>query len=301
VPPHFGDGAAEIHAVLSGSAVIALAQWAVISVEGSDRVSFLNRLLTADMASLEQTRATPCLLLDNKGRVQACFFAVPSQDAILLFGEAVPLDQARETLSRYVLAADVKLQRTAHAVLALGSAAADEAAAALEAAPGTVARMAAGTFLLSAEWTSAWRALAATGIRTAGAAAAELWRILQLWPASEAELTGREFPQELGLEAAIDFNKGCYLGQETVARIHYRGGVNRLLCRLHSGSAVTAGADLLRRERRVGGITSAAATGADNGHALALVAIDEAKVGAELLTAGDVVVRVEAVAGTTET
>ena len=88
--------------------------------------------------------------------------------------------------------------------------------------------------------------------------AAELLRIEAGWPRLGHEITGDEFPQELGLDEAVDYEKGCYLGQETVARIHYRGQVNRLLRGLRLSEPMAPGALLFAGEREVGRITSAA-------------------------------------------
>jgi folate-binding protein YgfZ len=88
--------------------------------------------------------------------------------------------------------------------------------------------------------------------------AAELLRIEAGRPRLGHEITGAEFPQELGLDDAVDYEKGCYLGQETVARIHYRGQVNRLLRGLRLSEPVAPGATLFAGEREVGSVTSAA-------------------------------------------
>jgi len=87
---------------------------------------------------------------------------------------------------------------------------------------------------------------------------AELLRIEAGWPRVGHEITGDEFPQELGLDEAVDYEKGCYLGQETVARIHYRGQVNRLLRGLRLSEPMAPGATLHAGDREVGRITSAA-------------------------------------------
>jgi folate-binding protein YgfZ len=92
-----------------------------------------------------------------------------------------------------------------------------------------------------------------------GPIAQEVLRIESGVPRAGRELTGDEFPQEARLEEAVSFEKGCYLGQETVARIHYRGHVNRLLCRLELDGEVETPVALELDGREVGSVTSASA------------------------------------------
>jgi len=64
------------------------------------------------------------------------------------------------------------------------------------------------------------------------------------------------FPQETGDESAVSYTKGCYLGQEVVARIHYRGGVQKALRRLELDGDPKPGSTLLFEDREVGKATS---------------------------------------------
>ena len=90
------------------------------------------------------------------------------------------------------------------------------------------------------------------------------------------------FPQETGLEDAVSYTKGCYLGQEVVARIHYRGGVQRHLRRLRLNGPAEVGADLLLDGKSVGTLTSASPSlSGDELLGLAIVH-KRAEIGAEL-------------------
>ena len=117
-----------------------------------------------------------------------------------------------------------------------------------------------------------------------GPAAQEALRIEAGVPRAGAEFTGAEFPQEARLESAVSFDKGCYLGQETVARIHYRGHVNRLLTRLALDGDVACPAELEVDGRRVGRVTSSTQLG---GHAaLGYVRREQAEAGQQLQVVG---------------
>jgi folate-binding protein YgfZ len=81
------------------------------------------------------------------------------------------------------------------------------------------------------------------------------------------DMDEKTFPQEAGIdERAVHYTKGCYLGQEAMAKIHFRGKVNRRLARLRAGAPVTAGSDVSLAGATVGRVTSAS-----DGTALALV------------------------------
>ena len=97
-----------------------------------------------------------------------------------------------------------------------------------------------------------------SGMRRVSAAAVEIARIEAGELVFGVDFSGENFPQETGREDAVSYSKGCYLGQEVVARIHYRGGVQRLPRGLHFDADRTpdAGAELLFEGRSVGRATS---------------------------------------------
>ena len=95
------------------------------------------------------------------------------------------------------------------------------------------------------------------------------------------ELHERIFPAEAGLDAsAVSFDKGCYIGQEIVARIHSRGAVNRTLVRLQCETAVEPGDEVQANARRIGEVTSASALGPPQ--ALAYLKNDYAEPGSQV-------------------
>src|SRR5207245_2416771 len=102
----------------------------------------------------------------------------------------------------------------------------------------------------------------AAAVRARGAApveeaAAEVVRVEAGRPRYGVDLDETVIPQEAGLnERAVSFTKGCYVGQETVARLHYRGKPNRHLRGLRLSAPLRAGTELLLEERVVGRLTS---------------------------------------------
>jgi tRNA-modifying protein YgfZ len=117
-------------------------------------------------------------------------------------------------------------------------------------------------------------------------AAAEVLRVESGRPRYGLDLDDATIPEEAGLnERAVSFTKGCYVGQETVARLHYRGKPNRHLRGLRLSGAVATGTPLMLGEREVGRVGSSVVSPRYGAIALALVR-REASVGDELV-AGD--------------
>jgi tRNA-modifying protein YgfZ len=230
---------------------------ALIWVEGTDAAGFLHGLLSNDVAALAPGGAVRALLLDAKGHVQAdlrvrrdaggAFTLVLTEDAGALVAGL---------LDRYHFSEDLELIGPEEAeTVTLPTPAA--AAAAFELVvpsilPGAV----------EAVVDDAGAAIASSGLPEAPAEALEMARI-----AAGAARVGRDtgpttLVQEAALETdAVSFEKGCYLGQETVARISYRGRVNRRLRGLRlAGGPPTAGGRVLLDGTEAGRMTSAAAT-----------------------------------------
>jgi folate-binding protein YgfZ len=115
-------------------------------------------------------------------------------------------------------------------------------------------------------------ALVAAGAAEVAEAAAEIVRIESGRPRYGVDLDDSVIPQEAGLnERAVSFTKGCYVGQETVARLFYRGKPNRHLRGLKLSAEVEPGTPLLLGEKEVGRVTSVAVSPAHGPIGLALV------------------------------
>jgi folate-binding protein YgfZ len=119
-----------------------------------------------------------------------------------------------------------------------------------------------------------------------GEPAAEIVRVERGRPRYGIDLDESVIPQEAGLNArAVSFTKGCYVGQETVARLFYKGKPNRELRGLRSAEPLDAGTELTLEERVVGTLTSSVRSPRFGGIALALVR-REAPVGAIVQAGG---------------
>jgi folate-binding protein YgfZ len=286
VAAHFGDPDGEYRAARERVAVMPRPWRSLVRFEGDDRQRFLQGVVSNDVVGLAPGDGCRALFLDVKGHVRADLDLWAEAEAIVAGSEVGFAERTLADLARYILAASVKVDDRgageaiigvigpgAEALLAgagleLPPAPRSCAPARLGDTPVRLARtpsLAAPGVELHVPAESLDAVLAALGAGShhgplvyAGWQAAEVLRIEAGWPRLGHEITGAEFPQELGLDDAVDYEKGCYLGQETVARIHYRGQVNRLLRGLRLSEPVAPGATLFAGEREVGSVTSAA-------------------------------------------
>ena len=130
------------------------------------------------------------------------------------------------------------------------------------------------------------RALGARGVEPIADATAECVRIERGRPRYGIDLDDSVIPQEAGLnERAVSFQKGCYVGQETVARLFYRGKPNRQLRGVRLSDPAPAGSELVAGDRVVGRLSSVAASPRYGKIGLALVR-REAPPGSDVLVGG---------------
>jgi aminomethyltransferase len=135
-----------------------------------------------------------------------------------------------------------------------------------------------------------WEAMLQAGAHPVGSEAVEWYRIARGIPRYGADLRERDLPQETGQEHALNFSKGCYIGQEIVERIRSRGNVHRTLIGLEiEGDLPEAGAKVLAGDKEAGEITSAARVPLEDGLrslALGYVRREFATAGTRLQVAG---------------
>jgi folate-binding protein YgfZ len=114
--------------------------------------------------------------------------------------------------------------------------------------------------------------LASRGVEPVDEAAAEIVRVESGRPRFGREMTTRTIPQEAGInDRAVSFTKGCYIGQETVARLHYKGKPNRHLRGLRLEAPAAAGASVSLGDRELGEIGTAVLSPARGAIALAIL------------------------------
>lgn len=266
----------------------------VIAVRGSDRVRFLQGQLTNDVASLDPAgpnAARPALVLTREGRIVADFHVIARADAFWLETDAAAVAPAIARLEKFVIADDVTIADESAAIARISVEGARAFAVVADAADtggfaptegDVVALRIGGADVLAGAWSSGSEpgvqlfvardeearvlaALRAAGTRHGlvepGLAALDVLRVEAGLPRFGFELGPDTLPAELGLvERTVSFTKGCYTGQEVVARMHSRGRVGHRLVGivLDGGVLAEPRAELRAGGSRVGEVTSVA-------------------------------------------
>lgn len=257
---------------LHGAAVAVPVRPAVLAIRGSGAVQCLQGLLTNDIEKPGVGSAVYGALLTPKGAIIADAWALRLVDRVLLVAEPVAAAPLADLLKRSLppRLARVEDESGRHAgALLLGPVAAEQLPGLP--APGHVSeagglvlvRAPAGApfeALLLGDAALVEAALAASGVPRGDDADREAARILAGWPRLGAEIGERTLVQEVRFDeiGGVSYTKGCYTGQETVARLHFRGHTNRALRGLlWDGHPTLDGATLSTEERpEAGTITS---------------------------------------------
>ncbi|MDP2470941.1 MAG: glycine cleavage T C-terminal barrel domain-containing protein [Candidatus Palauibacterales bacterium] len=263
-------------ALTSGIGLWVDSQRALLRVEGARADRMLDGLLSADLSALRPGERALSFVLTAKGRPVALPMVIRLEDAVLLDVTLAALADLLRHFSTYLPPrfASVTVIEGARKVSLLGpdaGKAVDSVSAGdhlwMQRAPEEgggvdvylIDRVEEGLRSLDS-------AVRSIGGRACSPADYEVWRIERGLPRFGVDVTEDNLPQETGLaERAVSFEKGCYTGQEVVARIHYRGHVNRHLrgIRQASGaptSPIPSGTPLTRDGRVVGTVTSSCAS-----------------------------------------
>jgi len=286
--PRVFDGfASELDSLLHSAGVSDLGWRGKILVTGSDRLRWLNGMVSNAVQSLPEGQGNYSLLLSVQGRIQGdCYVYRRAQDLLLDTGiDQVPT--LMRHLDHFVIMDDVELADVSRdwTALSLAGPRAPQVLATLGFAPSQSklekARMSRTRIgevdcsLIEAYQVSVpryelwfapehvlavWETLQAAGASPCGLEAMEALRVLEAIPLYGVDLNDRDLPQESAQTRALNFSKGCYLGQEIVERIRSRGKVNRQFRQfeLRGARPETLPADLRSNDQPVGRITSTA-------------------------------------------
>ncbi|MFN8543985.1 MAG: glycine cleavage T C-terminal barrel domain-containing protein [Candidatus Binatia bacterium] len=279
LPRHFGDAATEYRALRDAVVLVDLGHRTLVRATGADRVAFLQGMLTNDVARLAPGSGCPALLLTVQGRVTADVRVAALEDAFLLDVDVRARADLLAALEARLIADEVELGEPttsvaliglegpgaaavlgdvastlapyAHAATVVGGVGVRVLLASEVRGPGFVLHVPAGR----AE--TVWDALAASGARPCGMDAVEGRRIEVGAPRIGLDMDGDTLALEVPVEDAVSHTKGCYLGQEVIARGTARGHVNRRLCGLLlDGPLPLRRAPLVHDGKEVGHITS---------------------------------------------
>lgn len=280
------------------SGLLRLDDFAALRVGGEDRVDFLQGQLSQDMGKVTPSQAAPAAWCNRQGRVLCLMVAVDWQDAIFLILPAEMAESCMSGLSRYILRAKVQIERWPgrEGVPPSPRSGRPRSQGGTASLPGLF-----GCSGLEVPRTEAWavsgnedycairlpgageRALllgeppAHLGDSTDSGWTLEDWRLADIkaeLPWVSEETSGKFLAHSLNLDlsGAVSFTKGCFVGQEIIARMEYRGTPKRRMRRLEipAGAAVEAGARVDLPEQ---GAATIIALAPSNGHIEALAEV----------------------------
>jgi folate-binding protein YgfZ len=253
---------------------------AKLLLHGGEAVDFLQGQVTNDVERLAPGSGCYAAILTHKGKLRADLRILRGEGWIWLDGEAASHAVLRHTVETYSLGRDVRFDdlTESRSILSLIG---PEARERLDAAPpeeehafveGTHGLYVATDLGVDVICEDAVAAREALEVEAVSEEAAECLRIESGRPRLGIDMDADTIPQEASLnERAVSFEKGCYVGQETVARLHYRGRPNRSLRGLRLSAPAAAEDEVLLGERTVGRVGSACVSPALGPIALALL------------------------------
>ena len=293
-PGSFGNTAAEFHALLDGCAVFDLGWQAKLLISGKDRTRWLNGMITNNIRDLAAGRGVYAFKLTPQGHNEGDLTAYNRGETLILTTDREQLSKLQPLLQRYIIMDKVELEDISEKLSSIGiagpMAAETLAKAGIDAAqlePGQVIdvdwneigiSIARNThprmdgyevWLASENVEKLWDRLVSAGAKPVGSDALEMYRIARGVPRYGVDLRERDLPQETGQEHALNFSKGCYIGQEIVERIRARGNVHRTLIGFDvQGEPPHPGTKIRANDKDMGEITSS--TRLPNGHSIAI-------------------------------
>jgi folate-binding protein YgfZ len=285
----FTDPQAEFGALRTGCGVYDLGYRAQISLMGGDRVRWLNGMVTNNIRDLAVGRGVYAFLLNPQGHILGDLYAYNRDDLIVVDTDRSQVEKILSTFDHYIIMDDVEVKDLSDSLtfLGVGGPRSREVLAAAgiaipdveplqvfdakctcdcDCAQCTAVRGDDPEYENYELWLAAkdvkktWDAMVAHGAMPIGSEALEMHRIVSGVPLYGVDIRDRDLPQETEQARALNFNKGCYIGQEIVERIRSRGSVHRKFAGFIADAEqpVAAGTKIVSGEKEVGEITSVA-------------------------------------------
>ncbi|HEV7676044.1 MAG TPA: folate-binding protein [Candidatus Angelobacter sp.] len=261
----FGDSATELAALRSGCGLFALAWRGRINVTGNDRVRWLHNMVTNNVRDLAVNRGNYNFVLNAQGRILGDMHIYNRGESFILATDASQVEPLMTAMKRFIIMDKVELTSAGDDSISIGVCG-PKAESVLGAAEINAGGMQAlevrdvtmdgfsatlvrgpeqrpGWFEIWLDKNKAqdlWTRLMQAKAKPVGAEALEMWRVLRGIPSYGQDIRDRDLPQETEQSHALNFTKGCYIGQEIVERIRSRGQVHRKFTGFAFGDAVPA-------------------------------------------------------------
>jgi folate-binding protein YgfZ len=277
----------ELDALEQERAFADLSAFRKVLVSGTDARAWLNDLLTCDVATIEPGLSRRSLLLSPTGRIRADLAVAQDDDGFVLLQAPDQPEHVGSLLGRYVLSSAVSLHdgTNERSLLAVPGRASELVGHPALGCVITPSVLGSGVDLLMPAGDASRRAqeaLVQDDLVKASAESLEVWRIRRGVPRMGADFGQDALPAEAGLQDAIDFTKGCFLGQEAVAKVRNLGHPPRVLRHVRVSGSVGAATQVMAGAEVAGTLTSVAAD--DRGATVGIVRVRWEFAGAELTT-----------------
>jgi folate-binding protein YgfZ len=280
----YGDPRDEYEAVVRSAAVLDVSYAGKLRISGRDRIRYLNSMLSNDVKGLQPGTGCHAALLTHQGRMESDVFVYVAEDDVRLECSPAGTQRLLETLNRFIVSADVTVEDWTDR-LAILSVQGPKAALLGGAHTGlrldefgslAHSRYDRDAFVVCRDRTgyggfdlwlppekaaAVWQGWVGQGhAQPAGHLALDWLRTEAGIPWFGVDVDERRLPMEVGLNSALSYTKGCYRGQEIVARVTYRGHLDRGFGGVALGTAdpPDRGCEVRAGDARVGEITSAA-------------------------------------------
>lgn len=253
-----------------------------IALTGSDRMRWLNGMVTNNVRDLAAGHGVYAFLLNPQGKIQADLYAFNRGEDLIVETDRAQVEKILEIFDHYIIMDDVEVANLGGKLAAVGIAGprSGEILTRLgfthelnplqitdwkhENMAGTIVRMDNPCVPNYEIWAPPNQAgetvkvLVKAGAAEIHAETLDVFRIACGIPKYGQDIRERDLPQETGQERALNFNKGCYVGQEIVERIRSRGAVHRALAGFEIEGTVSPGARIQNEGKDIGEITSIA-------------------------------------------
>lgn len=259
MPAHYGNAVEEHINVRKGAGIIDLSHRGKLRISGKDRVIFLQKILSQDITRIKPFAGAYSTLLDVKGKMLAYMCILADEDSFLIDFEPGLAEKVSLILNRFLFREDVKIDDVTeqHGLLSiqgplsgqvLNKICQKETVGMQECSHINViingvnckiektsltGEDGYNLYCPSGNMTQLWNSIQSAGgeyqLKPFGLNALETLRIEAGIPLCNVDMDEHTIPVEANLDNAISYDKGCYIGQETIARIKFRGHVNKSL------------------------------------------------------------------------
>ena len=279
-----GQVRVEFEALVHGCGVYDPGGRAHIALTGTDRTRWLNGMVTNNIRDLAVGRGVYAFLLNPQGRILGDLYAYNRGDSLMVDTDQVQLEKVLQVFDKYIIMDDVEVANISDELTAIGIAGPDSrkvlSAAGIEHLALEKLQFVSVTWqdtsltivrgdnesvesyelwLEPAKVSAVWEALVRARAEVVHGVALEMFRIASGIPRYAHDIRERDLPQETEQARALNFSKGCYIGQEIVERIRSRGAVHRKFTGFHvDGPLPAPGTKIQAGGKEVGETTSSA-------------------------------------------